>query len=243
MSDALRMWIEVVFNVSYLIVVWTMVAVMVRRMDRVAPAQRELAMRVMQAFALLALGDTGHVGFRVVAYATSGLTTSVELFGMRPTLVGLGALATATTVTIFYVLMLEAWRLRFQRQFGWFEFALIGAASVRLAMMTLPINDWGAVEPPQPWGIYRNLPLMLQGLGLAYLVLRDATAAQDRTFSGIGVAILVSYACYIPVILFAAQIPLLGMLMIPKTLAYLVIGWLAFRELYGGAPQMRAAIA
>jgi hypothetical protein len=44
--------------------------------------------------------------------------------------------------------------------------------------------------------------------------------------------ILVSYACYIPVILFVQQAPLLGMLMIPKTLAYVAVGFLAYSDLY-----------
>jgi hypothetical protein len=45
--------------------------------------------------------------------------------------------------------------------------------------------------------------------------------------------ILVSYACYLPVILFVQQVPLIGMLMIPKTMAYLVVGFIAYFELYG----------
>ena len=38
-------------------------------------------------------------------------------------------------------------------------------------------------------------------------------------------AILLSFGFYIPVVLFADQYPLLGMLMIPKTLAYV---WVVF---------------
>ena len=45
--------------------------------------------------------------------------------------------------------------------------------------------------------------------------------------------ITVSFAFYIPVILFARQIPLIGMLMIPKTVAYLAIAWIAYRGLWG----------
>jgi hypothetical protein len=45
--------------------------------------------------------------------------------------------------------------------------------------------------------------------------------------------ILVSYAMYTPVILFVQQAPLVGMLMIPKTVAYVVIGFLAYASLYG----------
>jgi hypothetical protein len=225
MSETLRTWIEVSFNVSYLVVVWGLVIAMASRQSAVEPANRPVAARVLWAFALLALGDTGHVGFRVLAYALGGLEA-------HPTLVGMGALATAITVTFFYALMLDAWRLRFNKKLGWFEYLLLAAAVVRLGMMALPVNEWGRVEPPQPWGIYRNIPLMVQGLGVMFLILRDARAAQDRTFGWIGAMILVSYTFYTPVILFVSQAPLLGMLMIPKTMAYVAIAVIAYRDLY-----------
>ena len=44
--------------------------------------------------------------------------------------------------------------------------------------------------------------------------------------------VLFSYACYIPVILFVQQVPVIGMLMIPKTVAYVVIGFLAYNDLF-----------
>jgi hypothetical protein len=80
---------------------------------------------------------------------------------------------------------------------------------------------------------------LLQGLGLAFLILRDARATRNRAFRWIGLMILVSYACYAPVILFAQQVPLLGTLMIPKTIAYLAIGFLAYRDLYGRGRRLR----
>ena len=88
MTDNVRMWIEVSFNVTYLVVVWGLVIAMVRQQSVVASENAPVAKRVMWAFALLALGDTGHVGFRVLAYAMGGLEA-------HPLLVGLGALATA----------------------------------------------------------------------------------------------------------------------------------------------------
>jgi hypothetical protein len=44
--------------------------------------------------------------------------------------------------------------------------------------------------------------------------------------------ILLSYAMYIPVILFVQQVPIMGMLMIPKTMAYVAIGFIAYYSLY-----------
>jgi len=232
MPENVRMWVEISFNVTYLVVVWSLVVMMRQRRSLVAARDRRVADLVLWAFALLAVGDTGHVGFRVLAYGLGDLETRLTALGVQFGLVGIGALATAVTVTLFYVLVLYMWRARFEGTFGWFEYMLLAAALVRLALMALPANDWNSVEPIQPWSTLRNLPLMLQGLGVAYLILRDARGARDRTFHWIGVSILVSYACYIPVIFFVQRAPVIGMLMIPKTVAYVVIAALAYRTLF-----------
>ena len=78
MSEEMRVWVEIAFNISYLVVVWSLVALMMVRRSQVAPVNRALAQRILWAFALLALGDTGHVGFRVVAYAQSGIGRAVD---------------------------------------------------------------------------------------------------------------------------------------------------------------------
>lgn len=226
------MGIEISFNVAYLLVVWSLVIMMARRRAVVAPRDRRVARLVMGAFALLALGDTGHVGFRVLAYALGGLEAKINIAGTELSLVGWGALATAITVTLFYVLVLQMWRARFDRAYGWFGYLLLAAALVRLLLMIPAANEWSSTVPPLPWGIYRNLPLMVQGLGAAYLLLRDARAARDRTFTWIGIMILASYACYTPVIFLVQRMPLIGMLMIPKTMAYVAIAVIAYNALY-----------
>jgi hypothetical protein len=80
--------------------------------------------------------------------------------------------------------------------------------------------------------LVRNLPLVILGLGVAYLMLRDSATVRDTTFKWIGIMILVSYAFYAPVILFVQQVPAIGMLMIPKTLAYVAIGFIAYRDFF-----------
>ena len=232
------MWMEITFNVAYLIVVWGLVVAMVLRRASVRQQDRPVARRVRWAFALLALGDTGHVGFRVLAYALGDTEVRVNLLGIEAGLVGLGALSTAITVTFFYILILDAWRERFHKRYGPFEYLLLASAVARLLLMIPTANQWNSVVPPQPWSLYRNLPLMVLGLGTAYLILRDAVRAGDRPFVWIGIMILVSYAMYAPVILFVQQVPLIGMLMIPKTVAYVVIGFIAYTSLYR-APERR----
>jgi hypothetical protein len=236
------MWVEILFNVTYLVVIWGFVIAMYRRRAYLAPDVRPYAELFMWAFGLLALGDTGHVGFRVWAYALGGLDATVSILGREVGLVGLGALSTAVTVTLFYVLMLFIWQRRFQKPLGGLGVLLLVAAAVRLVVMVFPQNQWNSSVPPWPWSLLRNLPLMVQGLGVAYLILRDASRKdtrrvslrreEDRLFQWIGTLILVSFAFYLPVILFVQQAPTLGMLMIPKTMAYVAIAWLAYAHLY-----------
>lgn len=242
MSETMRMWVEVGFNIFYLVAIWGLVIAMTVQRDQVAPADRKVASLVRWAFFLLALGDTGHVGFRLWAYAAGGLDSAITLFGQTVGLVGLGALATAVTVTFFYVLMLGVWHERYQLAYGWFGAVLVGAAVVRLILMLPPQNEWNNVVPPQPWSLLRNLPLMVQGLGVAFLILRDARPRHDRPFVWIGAMILVSYACYIPVILFVQQAPMIGMLMIPKTMAYVSIVVIAYLALYRSPARLAVTI-
>ena len=148
MSASASEWMEIIFDISYLVAVWTLVALMVRRFTRVPAANAPVAKRVIWAFALLALGDSGHVGFRVIAYALGNLTAQPVLFGIPVSLVGVGALATAITVTFFYMLMVDVWRLRFKQPMDWFAWLLLAAGVARLVVMALPQNQWDRVVPP-----------------------------------------------------------------------------------------------
>jgi hypothetical protein len=235
------MWMEISFNIVYLIVVWGLVILMIRRQPGVAEADKPVTRLFIWAFALLALGDTGHVGFRVLAYAGGDLERTISLFGRDLGLVGLGALATAVTVTIFYMLMLVIWQRRYDKPYGWFGWLLFAAGIARLLIMLFPANEWNNTVPPQPWSLYRNLPLMIQGLGVVYLILRDSRAAGDRPFTWIGIMILLSYAFYIPVILFVQKMPLIGMLMIPKTMAYVGIALIAYYSLFRQTAELETA--
>jgi hypothetical protein len=243
MSESARMWVEVIFNVAYLIAIWGIVIVMTVQRARVAPQNRRVAALGRWAFLLLALGDTGHVGFRVWAYAAGSLESTVNVLGREIGLVGLGALATAITVTVFYVLMLMMWQARYGKPYGWFGALLFAMAGLRLLLMIPAVNQWNSITPPQPWSIIRNLPLTVAGLGVAYLILRDALRTHDRPFVWVGSLIVLSYAMYIPVILLVQQAPMVGMLMIPKTLAYVGVAVVLWQSLYRQERRVAAAAA
>jgi hypothetical protein len=98
--------------------------------------------------------------------------------------------------------------------------------------MVFPQNEWGNVFAPYDWAIIRNIPLTIVGVFVAYLMLRDGFKNKDTRYKYLGYCIVISYAFYIPVILLVQSIPMIGMLMIPKTMAYMVMAFLAFKYYY-----------
>jgi len=232
MNAQLIVLFESSFNILYLALVWALVVLMTRHLSTVAEKDRPTAGLIRIAFILLAAGDTGHVGFRVLGYLLGGLDTPVNILGSSMSLAGLGTLTTSFTVTLFYMILVYVWQKCYQRKSNGVTSLLLTAGLIRLMMMALPANDWAAVVPPQPMSIYRNIPLMIQGLGVIGLFLYNGYREKDRTFQTIGWMIFISFAFYLPVIFFAQQVPLLGMLMIPKTCAYLVVAWVAYRGLW-----------
>jgi hypothetical protein len=227
-----RILTETTFNIVYLIVIWGLVWAMFKRRMMLAADDRNAALCILLAFFFLALGDTGHVGFRVVAYALGGLETTMPLFGKDVNLVAMGAVATAWTFTIFYVFMLLMWQERFKEPFGLIAWLMVVMAIARSVVMLLPGNEWNSLNPPRTIYVLRNIPLMLMQAGTAFLILRDAARRHDRTFRWIGIMILISLACYGPVVAFVHTYPAIGMLMIPKTMAYLGIAIIGYRGLY-----------
>ena len=211
---------EISFNIVYLIIIYIFVIFMTSRLD--TSQEKNITKRFLLAFFLLALGDTGHVGFRVIAFLNGGLENNSLL-------VGFGALSTAITITFFYLILLDIWCIEFKKPKDPIYYGLITVGIIRFVIMAFPQNDWGRVVPVFEWSLLRNIPLMIIGLSVAYFMIRDGLKEQDYRYRNFGLWILVSYLFYLPVILFVQIIPIIGMLMIPKTIAYLVMAWLSFK--------------
>lgn len=216
---------EMLFNVFYLVVIWIVVYMMYKGMSNVSEKNKNVAKTFALSFLLLALGDTGHVGFRVVGYLKKGLQENAALLGY-------GKLITALTVTVFYMLFIKAWKERYNKEYNLFTYLLFIAGIARLVILVLPGNQWASYEAPFRWAIYRNIPLMVLGLGAAYLFFKDSLKSNDNIFKWIAIMILISYGFYTPVILLAHIYPLIGLLMIPKTLAYMAAAFIVYEGFF-----------
>lgn len=223
---------EMLFNIAYLITIWTIVGKMLSKRNIVNLDDKPVATRLIAGFFLLALGDTGHVGFRVWAFAQGGLESQASIAGLKIPLVGIGALCTAYTVTILYMLIVDAWRVHFGKKISFIYILLQAVALFRLIIMAFPQNKWASVVPPFDWSMYRNMPLTFVGIAIALLLLIDALKSKDKTFKNFAYCIFASFLFYLPVILFVQVAPMVGMLMIPKTLAYILMAVIAYRRFF-----------
>lgn len=176
---------------------------------------------------VLGAGDSFHLIPRAVALCTTGLENyTVPL--------GLGKWITSVTMTVFYVLLYYVWRQRYkvQGQNG-LTAAVYALAAVRIALCMMPQNQWLSAEAPLSWGIWRNIPFALLGIVVIVLFYRSAKEKQDKAFRWMWLTIVLSFGFYIPVVLWADAIPMIGMLMIPKTCAYVwtvLIGYFAMKK-------------
>ena len=213
---------ETLFDTVYLISVITIGIVMIRR------CKGERQFRLFGCMAVvLGAGDAFHLGPRALALCTTGLDHYTPALGI-------GKLITSVTMTIFYVLLYYVWRLRYQVQGRkGLTAAVYGLAGLRILLCLLPQNQWLSAEAPLSWGIYRNIPFALLGLLVILLFYRSAKEQKDRAFRWMWLTIVLSFGFYIPVVLWADAVPMIGMLMIPKTCAYVwtvLIGYSAMKR-------------
>jgi hypothetical protein len=99
---------------------------------------------------------------------------------------------------------------------------LIIIAVIRIVICLLPQNKWTSKNPPRSPAIYRNIPFFIIGV-------MTAVACFLQNFFAVGILIIISFLFYLPVVLFAKKNPKIGILMLPKTAAYIgILAILAF---------------
>ena len=214
--------VETLFDIIYLTTVLTLGVRMVRR----SAGRRQYRLFGWMAV-VLGAGDAFHLAPRAVALCTTGLENYTAALG-------LGKWITSVTMTVFYLLLYAVWRERYRIRGRQGLTALVGLlAGVRILLCMLPQNRWLSADAPLVWAIWRNIPFALLGLVMILLFYRSAKETGDRVFSRMWLTIALSFGFYIPVVLWADVVPMVGMLMIPKTCAYVwtvLIGYNAMKQ-------------
>ena len=176
---------------------------------------------------VLGAGDAFHPVPRALALCTTGLENFTVPLGM-------GKFITSITMTIFYIILYYVWRLRYKvKGQNGITAAVYLLSALRIVLCLFPQNAWLSASAPLAWGIYRNIPFALLGLLIIVLFYQSARETKDAEFRNMWLTIVLSFGFYIPVVLWADAIPMIGMLMIPKTCAYVwtvLIGYKAMKN-------------
>jgi hypothetical protein len=162
---------------------------------------------------ILGCGDAFHLVPRVLNYFVDADFTAA---------LGIGKLVTSITMTVFYIILwfigLSVYNLSGKRSLS---AAIITIAAIRAALCLFPQNGWIENSSDMTWGIIRNIPFV--ALGIIVIILFFNHQKEIGRFRLIWLWSSLSFAFYIPVAVFAGIVPILGMLMLPKTICYIII--------------------
>lgn len=213
--------IETVFDIFYLTTVITLGIIMIRKSGSI-----EYKLFGIMAV-LLGSGDAFHLIPRSYALLTSGLE-------MNAAALGIGKLITSVTMTVFYVILYIIWRKRYKIQGRkMLSVTMYLLAVIRIALCLFPQNEWLNYNAPVSWGIYRNIPFAAMGIIIIVLFYSEAKKHVDKRFRFLWLAVVLSFGFYVPVVIWADTLSWIGILMIPKTIAYvwiILMGYIEFRK-------------
>lgn len=163
----------------------------------------------------LCFGDAFHLVPRVLR-AVKGSSEKMERQ------LGIGLQISSITMTVFYILLLYIWKQTFYEMTApvMLEILIWVSAAVRIAVCMLPQNNWCDEEGNRKLSVIRNAVFAVTGICVIVLyVMSGNTYGYHMT--RMAAAIVVSFGCYLPVTLLSKKMPKIGMLMIPKTCAYI----------------------
>ena len=198
---------ESAFDILYLIFAVTSGCLMLRKAGDRTEKLKGLAALI------LGCGDAFHLIPRVLNYFVDADFTAA---------LGVGKLITSISMTVFYLLLYYIWlgyyRMRENKRITGVMWMLL---IIRLILCLLPQNGWMENSTDLVWGMIRNIPFVL--LGTAVCAIFFQKRKNDRIFRFFWLYILLSFLFYIPVAVGAGLLPMLGMLMLPKTVCYILM--------------------
>lgn len=165
------------------------------------------------AVLLLGCGDAFHLLPRVLnCFVSADFSAAL----------GVGKLITSLTMSVFYVLLYYVWLGHYrQLETRGTTIALCLLLAARVILCLMPQNGWLQNSGDMTWGILRNIPFVL--LGAIVCILYFRRRQDDPLCRRVWLYILLSFLFYIPVAVGAGLVPMLGILMLPKTVCYMLM--------------------
>ena len=200
-------WGESSFDIVYLIIA------VVLGITMISKSKNKLSKMMGITTWVLGCGDAFHLVPRVLNYFVDYDFTMY---------LGVGKLVTSITMTVFYIFMYYIYLENYEiKENKLVTYSVWGLSLVRVVLCLFPQNNWLTDSSPLFWDILRNIPFII--LGGLIVVLYFKKKKEDNTFKNVYLLVTLSFLFYIPVVVGAGSIPMLGMLMLPKTICYVLI--------------------
>ena len=211
---------ETLFDIVYL---FTVTAIGITMIKKSKGNKQYLLFGIMAV--VLGCGDAFHLVPRAYALCTTGLENHAVALGA-------GKFITSITMTVFYVILYHIFLMRYKiKDYKKTTAAVYILAALRIVLCLLPQNDWLSADAPLSFAIYRNIPFALLGIIIIVIFYIQAVKNNDGAFKYMWLAITLSFAFYAPVVLWSDAFPIIGILMIPKTVAYVWVVWMGYSEM------------
>ena len=173
----------------------------------------EIGKLMGSAVLILGCGDAFHLIPRILNYFISRDWTAW---------LGFGKLVTSITMTVFYLILYRLWLSVFgEKEKPKLSLSVYVLSILRIILCLLPQNRWLQNDSPMVWAIIRNIPFVVLGGIDVYLFYRKRNAYS--CFRSVWLLITLSFLFYIPVAVASSLLPMLGMLMLPKTVCYMFL--------------------
>jgi hypothetical protein len=237
------------FMIFYLVIIWIfLIKIIIQNSKEGKFKKRSKTWKwIFAAYFLLGFGDLFHLGLRIFNYFAG--FTEVDSFYMIT--LGLGYIISGLTMTYFYVAIFHAWSDTYGKAYSTpskiksITIILYIAFLVRIILMFLPYNHWfegdGTVDFGFDFRWITAIPIYIIGIISVYLLFNDSKKEisekkgidhqinRGNFFASIW--FVISYISYSLTLFFVAILPLMGLFMIPKTIAYLVAFFYHYKTL------------
>ena len=213
--------IEVVFDTGYLILILGLGCRLL-----LGPTKSSQLFGVMAI--LLGLGDGFHLLPRILSHLSQGADYAYAMH--------LGKLLTGISMSLFYLLFYLALRSRREKPSRALDVLMALSFIARIGLCLLPQNGWFSGLEDSSIALWRNVPFIIMGIIVVWLAYQDRSA----NYRKMALYTSGSFLFYLPVVFWGASLPALGLLMMPKTVMYILLVF-AFLKENKTAPKTRLA--
>lgn len=197
--------LEAVFDITYLALTFFM------GLSLILDYRKEAKLFGLLTF-VLALGDSFHLLPRVIVIFSNDFLTYHSFLSW-------GKFVTSITMTIFYLLYYFYYQKVVSISNKKDKNLIYSLVLIRFVLVFLPQNGWGSNES-YAFSLIRNIPFLILGLYLIYLTYQQKN---NMYLANAYLYISLSFIFYLIVVIFSPFFPLLGVFMLPKTLAYIFL--------------------